>query len=219
MNNRGGRLTLIRLLFFIAFFSLPSTAMALFTFKSDALSATVVDSGTGSPVSGAIVIVEWTLERGLLHGHDRKNLKRFESVTDSNGSFSFRAWGPKFAMPAWKMAGSSPLLVILKSGYSPKIASNYMQAMGGYHCEGSKRAEISRYTHENSLIVSSWDGCPIGISKVTDDLDEYAKSLSFYHREFCDQSKGVYCGEKVVEFFEKERERLRSIGVKRPYWW
>ena len=52
--------------------------------------AWVVDAETGAPIEGAIVVAEWSLYEGMLHGHHfREMVDVKEAVTDRNGRFAF----------------------------------------------------------------------------------------------------------------------------------
>ena len=205
----------------LAFTSAPS--MAQLFFRSAALSASVIDAETGEPVSGAVVIAYWKLEKPrFFHGHDYKILERIETITDRNGRFSMGEWGPKFAVPLWQMGGSSPYVFILKSGFKFEVVRNYTSAMGGFTCPGSQIAETTRGipTHTNSRIVASWNGCQITLHRPTEPLEEYAITLSVLRENLCDpeREEGAQCGNALIEYFAAEKRRLLSLGAKRVSW-
>ena len=55
-------------------------------FKSDPLSASVIDAETGQSVSGAAIVAIWELEKPrFFHGHDNKILRKDETETDQSG--------------------------------------------------------------------------------------------------------------------------------------
>ena len=71
----------------------------------------VVDSTTGQPIEGAIVLAEWVKVRGLpgLQYHDSH--KNIESLTDKNGQFSLSGTIGFLLDP--------PIMLIYKEGYIP----------------------------------------------------------------------------------------------------
>lgn len=205
----------------IILFFTPASSVAQLFFRSEALSASVIDAETAEPISDAVVIAYWKLEKPrFFHGHDYKILERIETKTDRNGKFSLEAWGPKFVIPSWRMSGDSPYVYILKSGYKLEIISNYSTAFGGFACPGSQFAETTRGipTHVNSLIVASWNACRIKLERPTEMPDEYAMRLSLIRSTLCDREEGTQCGKDLVEYFEAEKQRFFSSGAKRIYW-
>jgi hypothetical protein len=61
-------------------------------YSSPAWSGRVVDLETGAPIEGAVVVVRWPVE--TFHADLGGWLVIDEAVTDSDGMFRFRAWGP-----------------------------------------------------------------------------------------------------------------------------
>ena len=128
------------------------------------------------------------------------------------------AWGPSFVWPSWDMSGSSPYVIILKSGYKFEIASNYSNAFGGFTCPDSQFAEMTRGIpeHMNSLIVTSWNSCQIKLQRQTESPKNYASRLSSLRYTICGEGR-EQCGNAVKEYFTAERLRLIGLGVKPFY--
>lgn len=83
--------------------------------------ARVVDSESGEPIEGAVVVGQWyTIQ-------PRHYLKITEAVTDKNGEFVIPGWGPiKRPKPACLFA-DDPLIKIFKSGYFAWVENNQVQ--------------------------------------------------------------------------------------------
>lgn len=75
------------------------------------LKGTVLDNATGKPIEGAVVVVQWTKERGF-PGMRYHNLHKIrESLTDKNGKFS--------TCGAIGVLLERPEMIIYKDGYIP----------------------------------------------------------------------------------------------------
>ncbi|NDP48954.1 MAG: hypothetical protein GZ085_11335 [Sulfuriferula multivorans] len=197
------------------------TSFAQIFFKSSALSASVIDADTSEPVSGAVVVALWNLEKPrFLHGHDYEVLKKIETLTDQSGRFSLEAWGPKFVWPSWRMDGGSPYVYILKSGYQFEIIGNYSDDFARLGCPGSQFAKMTRGipTHTNSLVVVSGNTCQIILKRPTEAPEEYASRLSMIRRDLCDSRDEAQCGNALIEYFAAEKQRLLKLGAKRADW-
>lgn len=71
----------------------------------------VVDSGTGKPIEGAIVVAQWTKPRGWL-GEQQSDLHKItETLTDKEGKFSLTG---NSGLPI-----NPPMMIIYKEGYIP----------------------------------------------------------------------------------------------------
>jgi hypothetical protein len=106
-----------------------SIFMFLMTANCNAeITGTVVDAETGKPIEGAVVLVEWTITKGL-PGMSYSELKKVVEVeTSGNGKFivsgeynsltghttvliykaGFVAWRNDFIFPGWKKRASFP---------------------------------------------------------------------------------------------------------------
>lgn len=77
----------------------------------------VVDRQTGLPIEGAVVTASWQSEIQLPNGRVPKGqIAIREAVTDRNGRFYLKSWGP--ILSAGKGIGKgAPQLLLFKSGY------------------------------------------------------------------------------------------------------
>lgn len=75
------------------------------------ISGKVVDSATGKPIEGAIVVAQWTKARGWLGEQQRDLNKIIETLTDKEGKFSLSG-NTGFAL-------DPPEMIIYKEGYIP----------------------------------------------------------------------------------------------------
>lgn len=73
------------------------------------ITGTVVDAETGSPIEGAVVLVEWTKAEGLPGLVSTKSYKVVEAVTDKDGKFTVEDVKKLFIDP--------PDVAVYKKGY------------------------------------------------------------------------------------------------------
>lgn len=93
------------------------------TYRSPAISATVVDAATRAPVGDAVVVALWELKRfegysgdgGAYYRHSGF-LKLVETRTDAAGAFTFPAWGP-VRVSRMRLDAIAPLLIVYKRGH------------------------------------------------------------------------------------------------------
>lgn len=76
---------------------------------SAGMSGTVVDTETGKPIEGAVVLVEWTVTKGVPGLSYGKTYKVVEKVTNKEGKFRFLGVLNPFVNP--------PIIVVYKKGY------------------------------------------------------------------------------------------------------
>jgi hypothetical protein len=88
-------------------------------YSSPAWSGRVIDRNNGAPVEGAIIVVRWQLE-----GFDSKFagwLLMDEAVSDKDGVFHFKSWGPMRTPNSHgsrtRMSPNVPAISVFKSGY------------------------------------------------------------------------------------------------------
>jgi len=72
------------------------------------ISGTVVDAETGKPIEGAVVLVEWTIKKGIGDKHT-ESVKVAEVLTDKDGKFDLPGCYQPFV--------EAPDLTIYKRGY------------------------------------------------------------------------------------------------------
>ena len=73
------------------------------------ITGTVIDSETGTPIEGAVVLVEWTKAEGVPGLTSTKSYKVVETVTDKNGKFTVEN--------VKKLSIDSPDVAVYKKGY------------------------------------------------------------------------------------------------------
>ena len=76
----------------------PRSFGAFFFYSAEAVEGWVVDSVSGKPIEGVIVVAHWQLKSGFEGGTPVNELTIVETLTDPSGHYSFPAWGPKFAL-------------------------------------------------------------------------------------------------------------------------
>ena len=206
-------------------FWLPACeALAQGFFSSPDLSAKVTDIKTGEPITDAVVVTFWKMQKLTTpaFGHHHEILQRIDTVTDGRGTFRLKAWGPKAADRSWRMGIDSPYAYVLKSGYKFEIISNYSDGFGGFACPGSLLAEITIGpdvpTHKHSVIVASWNACEIKLKRPLEDPEQYADRLSWIRRDLCESKEGSQCSEALSKYFSSEKQRLSALGAKRVLW-
>lgn len=169
-------------------------------YKSDGVSASVVDAETGVPVRDASVVAIWMLEKPAFHGHDYRALQRVETVTDSNGRFSIEPWSRWVIWPFWEEGHTSPYVYVLRAGYKFEIAQN-----SGMN---------------SSFAYVRWSSSQIKLRAPDESPENYAIRLSTIRSALCDpyRDEGAKCSNALIEYFEAEKRRLITVGAKRAYW-
>ncbi len=97
------------------------------------ITSTVVDSETGKPIEGAVVLVEWTITKGLPGMSYTESYKVIETITDENGRFTISEW-------VYNPLVNKPTLTVYKKGYvawnSEFIFPNYERRKDFKYKEG-----------------------------------------------------------------------------------
>jgi hypothetical protein len=94
-------------------------------YSSPAWSGRVVDAETGAPIEGAVVVVRWPVEtfRADLAGW----LVMDEAVTDRDGIFHFKAWGPlrtpDYRGSRTRLSPNVPSIDVFKSRYRIEVSA------------------------------------------------------------------------------------------------
>ena len=73
------------------------------------ITGTVVDAETGKPIEGAVILVEWTMTKGVPGMSHTESYKVIEEITDKNGKFTLQ----ELLIPLVH----SPDITIYKKGY------------------------------------------------------------------------------------------------------
>jgi len=89
-------------------------------YEIEPISATIVDSVTGEPVEGVVVVSLWQAY-DFVKGRAIRVIRADEAVTDKNGNFSFEGSPPAFLEKSEKLNRRSHDLYIYKHGYIHQI--------------------------------------------------------------------------------------------------
>ena len=135
-----------------------------FVYRAEAIEGWVVDSETGKPIEGVILVAHWLLKGGFEGGNPIKELQVLEAVTDSNGRYYFPAWGPKFALSG-NLKSESPEILVFSPGYKALGLSNQW-----YEGRDSSKFDFNKKTTK----LVRFKGAP---SEYAKDLDRLSDSL------------------------------------------
>ncbi|HEX2667786.1 MAG TPA: carboxypeptidase-like regulatory domain-containing protein [Gammaproteobacteria bacterium] len=99
--------------------AMAGCALGLVPLSADPIDSRVVDSDTGAPIEGAVVLAYWELHSGSLSGDSRPcgaaNVE--DTVTDKDGRFQLPGWGPTMPDCSGQMRQGNPHLYVFKPGY------------------------------------------------------------------------------------------------------
>ena len=128
-------------------------------YSAKAIEARVVDTATGQPLDGVIVVAHWELSAGSISARSRLvQLKILETVTDQNGRLFFAAWGPEASpAPFAYIEYNDPGILLFKSGYQPRVVANHVRSEPRW----------------GALRHSDWDGHTIALTRASAHPDEY----------------------------------------------
>ena len=123
-------------------------------YSSPAWSGRVVDHDTGAPIEGAIVVVRWPLEtfRSDLAGW----LVMDEAVTDRDGVFQFKAWGPIRTPDTrgsrTRLSPNVPEIDVFKSEY--EVATSAAGTNSGYLDDRSYTGPSVRKVYADGKVIA-----------------------------------------------------------------
>jgi len=114
-----------------------------------------VDSETGAPIEGAVVVVRWEVE--TFHADLGGWLVMDEAVTDRDGMFHFKAWGPMRTRPdhrgsRTRLSPNEPSIDVFKSGY--KIAGSAAGSEMGYMDDRSYTGPAVRKVYADGKAIA-----------------------------------------------------------------
>jgi hypothetical protein len=129
-------------------------------YVAQAIEGRVVAADSGQPLEGVIVTVNWELVGGA-HSYPVGQLYVAETLTDTQGRFSFSAWGPKSPLFAGHLHDLAPQLLFFKSDYNWERCVN------------------EALSESNTSLVRSSDcnGKTFKLKRFTGTVKEYAESL------------------------------------------
>jgi hypothetical protein len=180
------------------------------------IEALVVDSETGAPIEGALVLALWKYKWGSFVGTvGDGHLVVMETTSDKNGRFAFPAWGPE-RLPSAKLDRSAyiddyadPDIAIFKPGY--------------------KRAALDNYSHTRPITerlrISAWNGKTVRLEKPK-DMQEYVHLFESFNSQASNAVRGTPSNHrdcewrkipKTIKVIHEERKRLEELGVRRKF--
>lgn len=183
-------------LFALALLSAPMPAWAL-VYWADAVEGWVVDSATGKPVEGAIVVAHWQLKGGWEGGVAVGQMQIYETVTDAAGRYFIPGWGPRFALRG-QPGNEWPGIFVFKPGYRHLALSNERRG---------------RATGSDS------NGKTLRLSPFTGTLPDYARDLRSLNASLwiVGRDSGEPCGwesyPRMLRALVELDERLRAAGI------
>jgi len=178
------------------------------SYSGEAIEGVVVAPITNAPLKGVVVVANWYLDGvGVEHPKGqvfRRSLHIAETVTDSDGHFSFSAWGPRdVPSPAkdfYRMDLQQPWLYFFRGGYYFNSLSN-----------GSPGALRTEPRELGPPIRSSeWNGRKMYLHRYPGSEPEYIEHLQSH-------GVGLFAGcnwnkvPRLAAEFIAEGERLRNV--------
>lgn len=178
------------------------------SYSSDGITGTIVDPKHGSPIKGAIVVVQWELLKPrFFHGHNYKTIHIVETITDEKGNFVIPPWGPKFPGIRWRLVKLAPHGYIFAKGFSPKSLSSFEIAFDGYPQEMGgpfDKTHFARISNEKRR----------NLEPMQKDLVKYARYIDSISREFYRDKENWHRTPNMYVFIYNEQIRLKALGVK-----
>jgi hypothetical protein len=108
----------LSVLFIALCLSILSACATPTVYQSPSIEGDVIDSVTGKPIEGAVVLAYWDMDDAhFLDPPDTYSVKTTEMLTDKNGHFVIASWGPTTVCCGYMQYG--PGLIIIKPGYKP----------------------------------------------------------------------------------------------------
>lgn len=132
------------------------------------MSGTVVDTETGKPIEGTVVLVNWTMTKGvpgLTYGEDYKTV---EAITDKEGKFRVFGVLNPFVNP--------PTIVVYKKGYvawrNDFIFPDYKKRENFQWTKNYvfKLEHFKRYSHSRHISFLSMSGLSLSSTKLEQTL-------------------------------------------------
>jgi len=188
----------------VALFWLPLAGCATF-YRAEAIEGWVVDAETGKPLEGVIIVANWELKGGFEGGTPIDELQILETLTDSNGRYSFPAWGPKVIPRIGYLGGDSPGLSLFKPGFRAGGFSNlYWQTYG----------TSNFFYNKKMLKLERFRGTPAEyaehLSSLSSSLENVGYSVGYESGDWC----GWQSFPKMLRALDKLEGEFRAAGVR-----
>ena len=188
---------------------------AALSYSALPFSGRVVDADTKQPLEGVIVVASWELEGRM--GLGVGALYSTEGVTDRDGRYSMRRWGPVEvtrhaggeSLPA-RMSPNEPTLFLFKAGYEPGREGLFNPGQGAGH----------RYYDTSFLNDPYWTGDLVRVipNDLTVELRRWTKSDAEFNRRlvFWDRAFLNGCGwaraPRMTAALIREGDRLKDFN-------
>lgn len=214
------------IIFMVAALLLTSCGVIPNTYLAAPISGTVIDKKTKQPLEGVIVAVYWNLHSGGLAGRRQTGLLHVEeTVTDKNGNYHFKGWGP-VATFSGRLGYESPQMLFAKEGYYfERKINNRTQMFFGKRGAGEIHVANAEETEEGVLYKSQWDGRNVKLEKGKYD-DKFVYQLGFLSSDMQRIIRyGFDCKKKTIfgllKHMKKEIEALDQRNIRtnigKPY--
>jgi hypothetical protein len=173
------------------------------TYSSKELHGQVVETETGQPVEGAVVVASWLLSP-TMWGHEQyhKRLHIVETVTDAEGRFVIPAWGPKLLPPLTELDETNPRLAVFKSSYTPKFLYNKNRQTTST-LDADWNEQVVQLEHFQGTIEKEALGIDVFYTGLLRAHDDLLRDWKNYPRAML----AVY----------RESRRLRALGLQPGY--
>jgi hypothetical protein len=160
------------------FISIVSGCSTVF-YEAGPINGAVVDSETGVPIEGAVVVAFWRLEGGY-HAYRTKLLEVQEVITDHNGQYHLPGLNRRYGTVSSSAPSSTPEVFIFKFNYLPQVLRNVrydrskVGAEGAYHgstihWSGNDRVELQQLkgSGTDNYVQYSRSGLPRKLPSIT----------------------------------------------------
>ena len=178
--------------------------LLFFTYFRGGMSGRVIDAGTGKPIPGVIVVVNWRIVASSPAGDTTiGQLHIAETITDSNGQYRFSAWGPKVLFFGHLDSGA-PRAIYFKDGYKYVIKDNSKRLF--------QHAPEFPDPHGDLIKLSKFSGSNLQYAKQIKHLDE--ETYIFRYGKHCEWRKTP----RLLIALENISLQMERDGVKLPGW-
>lgn len=172
------------------------------SYSAEAIKARVVDADTRQPLEGVIVTANWELFGGFEGNTPVGQMKVMETITDSNGRFSFPAWGPEPRKRGY-LWNRDPQILLFKPGYEYRRLTN----------------EVISKINKASLRQSEWNGKTIEMKPFKGSMKEYVGRFHYLNSDveqiITQNPEACYWKQlpKMLMAIDHERKRLEQQGA------
>lgn len=170
---------------------------------SSEISGHVVDTSSGDPVEGAVVVAAWYLTG--MEGAHVATLAAEEATTAADGSFTIDSWGPRFTKPSLfaGLDADMPKLFIFKNGYLPTLVEN-LGSGPPYRIHGPESPPV-RMPDQNTFPVQPFRG----------SLGDYLPYLHAVNSRIDVLRAGPECEWKQIPQFILALDAVAQIATRR----